>query len=483
MKFTNILQVILLILITMLTISIVKFKLYDPVVLASVADTARAYYYTRNEESSIVVPMRKESNSRYVKAFQDLPEDFLYTGHMLIFNSSKDKDLDEFINESFHYTRYLKLKDYKKRFLETNNIDGNVIKANTFISVPGIVGNLIYNLDFNRERELVPARTLYYTGKSITSTKLLAQIPNYKAAGINAVCFDVKDIPGTISYNSKVPIVNELGSDKYNYTDDMTKIVRFLKSHDIYVIARIACFRDIHVTKKRPDWAIRSASTGGIWELGKGEIWLDPTNKYAQDYTIEVAKEAAALGVDEIQFDYIRFPTSGDQNDAIFAYSYGKMSRQETIRDFLKRAYTELQPFKVLVSIDIFGVVAWGYKGDIQRTGQDIAMLAPYCDVISPMLYPSHFNDNFRGYKKPGDNPYYFIAEGVKRVQEKAPDTAVRPWLQAFAWRVTNYNPEYIQKQIKASLDTNASGYLFWNAKNQYSEVLRGMNELPAGMK
>lgn len=479
MKISTFVKIILLFLVISLTASIVKFRLYDPLVISNLADTARSYYYTRNEEKDIVIPKQRKGTSQYVAAFQDLPDNYIHTGHMLLYYNTTERSLDSFCTESFQYTRFLKLSDYKKRIRKINNIDGNEIPANIFITIPGKVSDFIYDLDSTRERKMVPARTLYFSGKSISSSRILAQIPEFKRAGINAVVFDVKDVPGHISYLSSIPEVVELDSHKHRYTDDMTKIIRYLKSHGIYVIARISCFRDIHVTKRRPEWAIQVGSQGKTWNKGTGEIWLDPTNKAVQDYTIAIAREVAQFGVDEIQFDYIRFPTDGDQRDARFSYSFGRMSREETVTHFLKRAYTALQEDKVFVSIDIFGVVAWGFHGDISRTGQNISMLEKYCDVISPMLYPSHFNAEFRGFKNPADNPYYFIAEGVKKVSQQAPDTLVRPWLQAFGWRVSHYNADYIKEQIRASRDQRTSGYLFWNARNNYTTVLQGISELP----
>ena len=168
----------------------------------------------------------------------------------------------------------------------------------------------------------------------------------------------------------------------------------------------------------------------------------------------------------------------GNLSDADYAWHFGKMEKEEVIAHFLKRASSEIHARNTRVSIDIFGVVAWGKSVDIRKTGQKVELLAKYCDVISPMLYPSHFNDDFDGFSKPGDNPYYFIYQGCKRVKSLAGNTRVRPWLQAFKWRVSNYNEEYILKQVKASHDAGAEGYLFWNAGNNYGTVLKAMASL-----
>ncbi len=196
-----------------------------------------------------------------------------------------------------------------------------------------------------------------------------------------------------------------------------------------------------------------------------------------QDYNIALALELAQKGVDEIQFDYIRFPTVGDLKDAKFAFSFGVMKKEEVIAAFLKRAYEALQPFKVRLSIDIFGVVAWGKEVDIRKTGQRIELMSKYCDCISPMLYPSHFNDDFDGYSSPANRPYYFIYHGNRKVMERLQKKGVtiRPWLQAFGWKVSKYNADYIIRQMKASHDSGARGFLFWNASNSYSTVYKAL--------
>ena len=148
------------------------------------------------------------------------------------------------------------------------------------------------------------------------------------------------------------------------------------------------------------------------------------------------------------------------------------MKRDDAIPLFLKRVRGELLKRNVNLSIDIFGAVAWADQKDIDRTGQCIAKLAPYADAISPMLYPSHFSDNFAGFARPGDNPYYFISKGVDLVKKQAPGAVIRPWLQAFAWRISAYNEKYIIDLVKGSDASGGYGYLFWNASSNYDKVL-----------
>jgi len=430
------------------------------------------YFYERP-----VLKTGGEINRDYTPFFKNLPDGYSYSGHLLTFTPKNDTTLTQFADESIRYTKYYRINNYLKSFIAINELKTDMlIKGNTYL-VPNIENTMVYNVFNNANRDTF-ARSVYFSSKSINSAKMVKQlIKDYKAAGINSVVFDVKDVPGFFSYKSRVKEVIEYDSHKYRGTDDISKMIRLLKENGIYVIARISCFRDMHMTRNRPDWAIRNTD-GSIWNHDKGEIWLDPTNNEVQDYTIRVAEEAASYGVDEIQFDYIRFPTEKESLNAIYVNHNGIISRTDTITGFLNKAYSRLKKMDVLVSIDIFGVVAWGYEGDIKSTGQDIAKLSQYCDIICPMLYPSHFNNNFRGIAKPGDSPYYFISEGVTRVKKQSGKTMVRPWLQAFGWRVSNYDASYIQEQIKASIDTKSEGYIFWNAKNSYDTVIDGMEGL-----
>jgi len=235
--------------------------------------------------------------------------------------------------------------------------------------------------------------------------------------------------------------------------------------------------------KKNPALRIKSKKNNKFWNSNSKELWCDPTNKYIQDYNIDIALELAEKGVDEIQFDYIRFPTLGNLSDAKYSYNFGKMSKDETITLFLKRAYNKISQRNTLLSIDIFGVVAWGKEIDIKRTGQRVESLSKYCDIISPMLYPSHFNNNFDGFSNPADNPYYFIYTGCKKVIALSKGKTIRPWIQAFKWRITSYNKEYILEEILACRNSGAMGYLFWNASNNYETVYKALKKMKSLQK
>ncbi len=151
------------------------------------------------------------------------------------------------------------------------------------------------------------------------------------------------------------------------------------------------------------------------------------------------------------------------------------------IANFLDRAYGELHPTGVLLSIDVFGVMAWQRNVDLAHTGQDIVQMAKHCDVISPMIYPSHFF-GMDGYALPGDAPEHFISTSMDRFRLITKDSGVvlRPWLQAFAWKTKTYSPEYVSVQVKTSRAHGGIGFLLWNARNDYSKPYAAMSEMTA---
>ena len=217
------------------------------------------------------------------------------------------------------------------------------------------------------------------------------------------------------------------------------------------------------------------------WRENGKLVWSDPSNPRVQDYDLALAKFVAGSGADEIQFDYVRFPAEGDQKDAQFAYmkSHPEWQRADVIADFLSHAYSELHPSGVLLSLDVFGVMAWQRSVDLNHTGQDITRMAKFCDVLSPMIYPSHFF-GMDGYKRPGDAPEHFISASMQRFEKVTQGSGVvlRPWLQAFAWRTPTYSPQYIETQVKVAKNNGGVGFLFWNARNDYGRPFAAMPDM-----
>jgi hypothetical protein len=360
-----------------------------------------------------------------------------------------------------------------------NANDGRTtFKKDEEILVPGIEAQPIVEKSrpFPRDGEI---RAVYLTGATAGSARGIELIRRWKQAGGNSVVFDIKDSDGSIN----VPFENPLAPTKKNhYISNLPKFVRFLHSLDMHAIARIALFRDEHIAQQHSTLAVQSRKSHQAWRENGKLVWTDPSRPEVQNYDLALARYVAGSGADEIQFDYVRFPAEGDQKDALFVFqSDSKLHRDDVIAGFLKRAYEELHPMGVLVSLDVFGIMAWQRQVDLNHTGQDIVKMVKYCDVLSPMIYPSHFF-GMDGYKAPGDAPEHFIGTSMERFQKITSGSGVvlRPWLQAFRWRTKTYSPEYILKQVSTSKEHGGIGFLFWNAGNDYSKPFAAMPTMMA---
>ncbi len=320
-------------------------------------------------------------------------------------------------------------------------------------------------------------RAIYLTGTMAGSAKGLDIIRQWRQAGGNSIVFDIKDSDGSVSVPTGLPLAPEQKSYPIR---NLPKFTGFLHAQGLHVIARIAVFRDDALVTRHPELAVRSRR-GGPWRENGQLVWTDSSNPKVWDYNIGLAKFAIANGVDEIQFDYVRFPAEGDQKDASFLFEseHPDWKRTDAITNFLKKAQAELKPSGVLFSLDVFGVMAWQRPIDLSHTGQDIPQMAKYCDVISPMIYPSHFY-GMDGYSDPGDAPEHFIGESMARFQKVTAESGVvlRPWLQAFGWRTKTYSPEYIRVQVAVSHGKGGNGFLFWNANNDYSKPYSAMPQM-----
>jgi len=375
---------------------------------------------------------------------------------------------------------YMTVAEYVDAIGKANN-GKTTFKKGDVILVPGIEPQPIVEKirPFPKETEV---RAIYMTGGTAGSAHGIDLVRRWKQAGGNAVVFDIKDSDGTINVPFEHPLARKI---KNHPITNLPKYVRFLHSLDMHVIARQALFRDDNIAQNHSALAVQSRSLHQPWRENGKLVWSDSSNKEVQDYNIALAKYVATSGVDEIQFDYVRFPAEGNQADAQFAFQKDpKMHRDDVIANFLDRAYTELHPMGVLVSLDVFGIMAWQRQVDLSHTGQDIAKMAKHCDVISPMIYPSHFF-GMDGYASPGDAPEHFISVSMDRFEKVTAGTGVvlRPWLQAFRWRTKTYSPEYILKQVSTSKGHHGDGFLFWNAANDYSKPFAAMPTMMANPK
>jgi hypothetical protein len=373
---------------------------------------------------------------------------------------------------------YMRRSETDSAIRQANGLHSEALKPGSTILLPGFPITPILDKPVAVPRNF-EVRAIYLTAYTAGSAKGFDLIENWKKAGGNAVVFDIKDFDGELH----VPFEHKYAPEPNITIRNLPKFVHYLHSLNMHVIARVALFRDAHLAQTYPQLTVHSRRTGKPW-LENGKLaWTDPSNPEVQQYDLDLAKMAANAGADEIQFDYVRFPAEGDQADAEFGYQkeHADWPRSKVISDFLGRAYDELHPMGVLLSIDVFGVMAWARPIDLSHTGQNIAELARHCDVMSPMIYPSHFF-GMDGYALPGDAPEHFIPESMKRFQAATEGSGVviRPWLQAFAWRTKTYSPAYIMTQVKLAKGEGGDGFLFWNARNDYSKPFAAMPDMRA---
>jgi hypothetical protein len=409
------------------------------------------------------------------------------TGASEIYTAKRGESISTVAHLYLKRTGYLTSSELAEAIRRTNgkdngNSSNNILKNGEQITIPGILPAPIVekNVPVAKDFEV---RAIYLTGVMAASDHGIRIIRHWREVGGNAVVFDIKDSDGSVNIPFEHPL---LGQHKV-YIHDLPKFIHFLHSENMHAIARVAIFRDERMVVEHPELAVQSKKNKQPWRENGKLVWTDSSNTKVQDYNIALAKFVAQSGADEIQFDYVRFPAEGDQKDASFVFqtenpgSPKMQQRSDVIVNFLKKAYAEIHPTGALLSLDVFGVMAWQRQVDLSHTGQDIVGMAKYCDVLSPMIYPSHFfgMDNI---EHPGDAPEHFIGESMARFEliTKGSGVVIRPWLQAFRWRTKTYSPEYIKVQVATAKEKGGIGFLFWNAANDYSKPYEAMPEMKA---
>ncbi|HZG87270.1 putative glycoside hydrolase [Paenibacillus sp.] len=320
---------------------------------------------------------------------------------------------------------------------------------------------------------------VYVSSHALTGAKWRNIVNLLQNTELNAVVIDVKNDYGRITYPSQVETAKALGSDANAKVRDMGNVIKTLKQQGIYTIARIVTFKDPYAVSKKTEWAIRTKS-GAVWKNKKGLAWLDPYKEETWRYNIDLAKEAIGLGFDEVQFDYVRFPEQvGDlKRNAAFANDNGE-TKDQIIQRFLRTASQEIHAVGGRVSADVFGLTTTTKNG--MGIGQKWELLVQEVDVVSPMIYPSHYATGSYGVKHPDLRPYTIVSmavkdararsEALKRNGEHA--AQIRPWLQQFTatWVHPHqkYGKEEVREQIRALKEQGIHQYLLWNANCNYA--------------
>ena len=332
--------------------------------------------------------------------------------------------------------------------------------------------------------------------KTIYMTACVAGTPSFRDnlvqlvedTELNSIIIDIKDFSGTISYdtdNPKLLGVNGTGCR----AKDMKDFVKTLHEKGIYVIGRITVFQDPYYTSIRPDLAVKKASNGAIWEDYKGISFIEVGARDYWEYIVELSKESYALGFDELNFDYVRFPSDGNMKDIYFPFSNKTITNNPTdgkaiaLEEFFEYLSLELEGLGVTTSADLFGMVTT--NTDDLNIGQVLERALPYFDYIAPMVYPSHYPAHFNGWADPNMYPYeliYFVmSEGAERaealrnatttpqsVRDHVSSDQLRPWLQDFDYG-GNYDVAEVRAQIKATYDAGLDSWMLWASSNRYT--------------
>ncbi|RJQ31303.1 hypothetical protein C4572_02625 [Candidatus Parcubacteria bacterium] len=287
---------------------------------------------------------------------------------------------------------------------------------------------------------------------------------------INSIVLDIKDYTGKIAFEMNNSVVRGYGSSE-NRIKDIKEFIKELHGKNIYVIGRIAVFQDPYLAAKKPEWAAKTKS-GAVWKDYKGMAWLDTCSKEVWDYTIAIAREAEAIGFDELNFDYVRFPSDGNMKDLSNHHCNKELTKADLLEGFFYHLRKGLIDLKIPISADLFGMVA--NNADDLNIGQVLERADSYFDYLAPMVYPSHYPAGHLGFANPAARPYEVIKNamdnGVKRLRAVSSDpNKLRPWLQDFSIGAT-YDAEMVRKQKQAVYDAGLGSWMLWSPSNRYTE-------------
>ena len=318
-------------------------------------------------------------------------------------------------------------------------------------------------------------KALYVNAWAFGSPKLWQLVRLADETEINAFVIDVKDDTGCLLYPSAVPTAEQIGANKCVRTKDVKPRLDTLAAHGIYPIARIVVAKDPLLAERKAAWSVKDRNTGGLWRDRINIAWVDAYNDSVWIYSAQLAQEAARLGFQEVQFDYVRFPDEPRERmaAAIFPAHRAGQTQREAVREHVALLKDRLKPYGVPVTFDIFGLTASVTTGDlgIGQVWEDFVSVA---DVVLPMVYPSHYYRGAFGYAWPNGQPYHIVRSALMDALQRSrplPGSAeIRPFLQAFTLgrRLPRYTPFEIREQIRAVEDLGITSWVLWNPRSVY---------------
>ncbi|MBI2086863.1 MAG: hypothetical protein HYT69_01705 [Candidatus Zambryskibacteria bacterium] len=313
--------------------------------------------------------------------------------------------------------------------------------------------------------------------KALYMTACVAATPSWRegltdlidTTELNSIIIDIKDYSGNISFETSANC----------YIKDLKEFIGELHEARIYVIGRITVFQDPYYANLHPELSVRSKSSGGVWKDYKGLSFIDVGARPYWDYILEISKEAYELGFDELNYDYVRYPSDGNMEDAQLSWTVSTSTKAEMLESFFSYLRDQLKDTGVKTSVDLFGMTTT-VESDM-NIGQILERTLPYFDFVSPMVYPSHYPPTWNGFVNPAEYPYEVVKISITRAIEReqalnilnglatSTPSKFRPWLQDFNLGAT-YDASKVRAQIQATYDTGLTSWMLWSAANKYTE-------------
>ena len=314
------------------------------------------------------------------------------------------------------------------------------------------------------------ARGLYFPGPQVRLKGAAGIARIVHAARMDAAVIDLKDGQGRVTYNSRIPVLQE---QRRPFIPDVHALVRDLHAADVYLIARIVCFSDPIMPTRHLDRAVldsRPVRRGRPWvSWGTGGTWLDPTNPANQELVRQMAVEAAEAGFDEIQLDYIRFPVDEGTRYAVFSGGDPTRRRRDVLIDLLASVD---EAITIPIGVDVFGLTALR-RGDPAGLGQSLGEWTAHVEVFTPMLYINNFRRWRRGTENRAGS---FVYAGTSTLRQRlGAGPVIRPLLQGFRTGADHYDAAFIAEQVRAARGAGADGFLFWQPGGIYTLVTEAM--------
>lgn len=393
----------------------------------------------------------------------------------VIANKKQNNELSMRKSEEHQGENGLNLQGQKQLVIGPYGIGGNLAKDLSINDTEEIVD--VWMNGFIENRTPTKVKGIYVTASKANNSvdDLIALVDETE---LNTMVIDVKDDEGRITYLIDYQDAKEINATR-SYISDIDGLIKKLKNKNIYLIARVVAFKDPLLAKERPELSLKKKD-GTVFRDKDGLAWVNPYKKEVWDYLVGIATQCAAVGFDEVNFDYIRFSTDSGMKQVDFGEEASNKTKIDIITEFVKYACTRLRTKKIYISADVYGAII-NSSVDAKIVGQSYLEMSRYLDYICPMIYPSHYGNGYYGIDYPDTQPYELIIGALessksvlKDISERNHKAIVRPWLQDFtaSWlkHYIKYGEKEVREQIEAVYDSGYEEWLLWNGAMNYTK-------------